>query len=345
MNIFSWISGHHRAPKPVSARLVVEALEDRVVPSGTPLDLTTAGAVAQAGGAIFEQANPQPTGVGVIHDFVRLQAHGAGATVEQGYNSDARPVQFDEKQSPPFDRSLRLSEVPVVNIGGVLYREFLLGVNQSSSSPYLSLDQLKLFVSGSPTLTGYNPSSGLLGGLSPVYDLGASGDYIKLDARLSDGNGSGDAFVYIPDSLFGPPGSDPYVTLYSRFGDNFAANGGFEQWAVRGQAAVNASLGSISGTVFNATNPNAPVPLAGVTLFLQNAEGVTIGCVVTDSNGNYSFTGLATGLGSLSTYTVVQQTPTGYSPLANQPPFTLAQPGQQVDNVNFSDVLNAGIIA
>jgi len=346
VNFFSWLKAGGQATKPASARLAVEALEDRFVPSGTPLDLTTAGAFGQINGAVFEQASPQPTGCGVIHDFVRLQAHGAGATVEQGYNSNARPVQFDEKQSPPFDRALPLSEVPVVTIGGVLYREFLLGINQSSSSPLLSLDQLKIFVSGSATLSGYNAQTGTLAGLNPIYDLDAAGDnYVKLDASLSHGNGSGDMFLYVPDSLFGPAGSNPNVYLYSRFGDTFAANGGFEQWAVRGQAAVNASLGSIGGTVFDATNPNAPTPLGGVTLDLLNAQGVIVATTTTAPNGTYSFTGLMTGLGNLSTYTVVQepftssQTGQSYTLLTSPQTITLAQPAQQTQNVDFFDAL------
>jgi hypothetical protein len=35
--------------------------------------------------ALFVQVNPQPTGCGVIHDFLRIQ----NSPVEQGYNTDA----------------------------------------------------------------------------------------------------------------------------------------------------------------------------------------------------------------------------------------------------------------
>jgi hypothetical protein len=265
----------------------VEALEDRFVPSGTPLDLTTPSAVGQAGVAMFSQTEIQPTGCGVIHDFVRIQANGTG--IEQGYNSDARPVQFDEKQSPPFDHSLLLSDVPLVNIGGTLYREVLLGINQSSATPLLSLDQLQIFVSASPNLSGY--SSGTLAGLSPIYDLAATGQFVKLDARLSHGNGSGDMFLYVPDSSFGPPGSNPYVYLYSRFGDTYAANGGFEQWAVAKQATAG-----ISGFV---TDVNSGAGLAGIAIDLVNSQGVTVAVAMTDIHGFYAFTNVAPGTCSL----------------------------------------------
>src|SRR5207237_1193506 len=108
------------------ARLAFDVLEDRSVPSATPtVDLTTVGAVGGVNGAIFRQFSPQPTGTGYIDSFVRLQAKGAGTQAQQGFNTDARPVQFDENTSPQFTRSLLLANVPVVDIGGVSYREFL----------------------------------------------------------------------------------------------------------------------------------------------------------------------------------------------------------------------------
>src|SRR5262249_14259043 len=103
------------------ARLRFELLDERVVPSSTPdADLTTAGAVVQLDanvGEIFRQTDQQPTGTGFIQSFVRLQANGSGSQLEQGFNTDARPLQFDENKSPQFTRALRLSDVPVMNIG------------------------------------------------------------------------------------------------------------------------------------------------------------------------------------------------------------------------------------
>ncbi len=303
-------------PAPAKAQLQLESLEERTVPSAAPLDLTTAGASGSINGAIFAQTPTQPTGSGVIHSFVRLQAQGAKQTVQQGYNTDNRPLQFDENKSPTFTRSLKLDELPKVDAGGVFYRVFLLDINQKSSQPLLSLDELRLYVGGAPNLSGYDASAHTLGGLAPVYDLDAGGvdNWVKLDARLTHGSGSGDMLLYVPDSLF--TGTDPYVSLYSKFGVNLAGNGGFEEWAPA--AGPNSSSGasqlpSSSGVIQGTVTVNG-VPQVGVQIFLDaNHDGVLDGDEVftyTDQNGNYSFNDLATNFGQYSAYAVTAVPPT-----------------------------------
>jgi hypothetical protein len=301
---FSWAGalGQRRANparKPRSSHLELEAMEDRLVPA--VLDLTTAGALGTLNGAVFQQAAPQPTGCGVIHDFLRIQSH--GSAVEQGYNTDARPLQFDEKQSPTFTRSLALSDVPQVTAGGVTYSEFLLGVNQSHSNPLLSLDELRLYVGNAPDLTGYDPSTNRLAGLSPAYDMGA-GNFVMLNAALTHGNGSGDMYLLVPSNLLQAAGGS-YVYLYSKFGVNAGANGGFEQWALPA-TPVAPALSSLSGSVLVQGGPGgvggAVVTLSGTTAFGQS---VSIQ-VTTDVNGGFGFTGLVPG-----TYTVTETAPPG----------------------------------
>jgi hypothetical protein len=305
-----------------------------MVPSGVPtVDLTTPGATGAINGALFQQTNTQPTGCGVIHDFVRIQAHGPQAAVEQGYNTGSRPLQFDEQQSPTFTRNLQLSELPTVDVGGTLYRTFLLGVNQKSSQPLLSLDELRLYASSSPNLTGYDSTAHTLAGLSPIYDMNAVGPaWVELDARLTHGNGSGDMVLYVPDSQFANAGAgaNPYIYLYSKFGVNFAGNAGFEQWAP-GQAADTTTNGTISGTV---TNQATGQPIPDVVVFLDTSgSGVfTPGEVyaITDANGNYTFSNLATGMGSFSTYKV----------FVSSPDWTSATPEQTVDLATQTTVTN-----
>jgi hypothetical protein len=316
------------------AQLGMERLEDRLVLSGTPtLDLTTAGAVGQINGALFQQVNPQPTGCGVIHDFLRVQASNGKVAVEQGMNTGARPLSFDENTSPTFTRNLQLSELPSVDVGGTTYRTFLLGLNQKHSSPQVSLDGLRLFTSPTPNLSGY--SAGQLPGATPVYDMG-DGNWVKMDASLTHGNGSGDVLLYVRADAFANAGAteSSYVYLYSKFGVNLAVNGGFEQWAP-GVASDTPTSGVISGTVTNLAN-GAGVGDQMVFIDVSGTGVFTQGDVYTftDSNGYYSFGNLATGLGSFSTYNVYVVTTSDWT-LATQEQAVSLATQTTVTNVNF----------
>jgi hypothetical protein len=185
------------------------------------LDLTGNGAQGVLNGALFQQGSVQPAGTGVFSSFLRIQANGT----EQGYNTDYRPVEFDEK-TDPHTHSLFLSKVPLVTIGGVNYRQFSLDINQENNGgkSLLSLDKLEVYLGNLPDLHNY-PNLG-----TKIYDMGP-GNYVLLDDKLSHGSGSSDMFLNIPDSLFA--GGSPYVYLFSRFGDHEAANGGFEEWAAQ----------------------------------------------------------------------------------------------------------------
>src|SRR3954453_4324920 len=66
------------------------------------INLTTAGSSGSSQGAYFYQADPQPTGTGVFQPFVRIQQTGT----ERGYNTDARPVEFQTKDENQWTHSL-----------------------------------------------------------------------------------------------------------------------------------------------------------------------------------------------------------------------------------------------
>ena len=249
MRTRSRLVGPADRPAPESkARLGLDALDDRIVPAG--MDLFVEGSSASFGdGVFFKQHNAQPTGTGHINSFLRVQAAGSNGAPQQGYNTDARPLEFNENKSPNFTRGLPLSEVPKVTMGSGVYREFLLDVNQKSSSPYVSLDQLRLYMGGSGDLHGYDLVSASLNGASQVYDLDAAGgdNWLTLDYRLNTGSGSGDMLMYVPDSWFTQAGGT-HVYLFSRFGDNAPAHAGFQEWAV-GEGSVTA-VANIAGIVY-----------------------------------------------------------------------------------------------
>jgi hypothetical protein len=321
--------------------LRVEELEGRLVPSGTPLDLTARGSSGEINGALFNQTDAQPTGTGYIRSFVRLQTN---AATEQGYNTDARPLQFDENKSPQFTRSLKVGDVPLVSVDGVLYREFLLDVNQKSSAPLLSLDELRVYVgpSGSPT----NYSGGKLDGLDAVYDLDANGDrWVKLNYRLNHGSGSGDMTFLVRADLLGTDGGQ-YVTAYSAFGQNHGANAGFEEWAVKTKPSgdqPSGPLSSLSGYVFHDVNGNGfrdagDVGIAGVTVMLTGVNDAgqnVVLALTTDENGYYRFSGLRAGI-----YSLLEVQPEGYEDGSD----TIGTQGGSVDNDRFYAIfLAAGV--
>jgi hypothetical protein len=200
--------------------------------------------------------------------------------------------------------------VPVVSINNVNYRVFVLDINQKSSAPLVSLDQLQIFLGSSGNATGY--ANRQLPGTTAIFDLnptgGTDGNYIELNARLSHCSGSSDMNLCVPDSMFAGTAGDPYVYLFSRFGDHFGTNGGYEEWAV--SHLTGAAPSSISGTVFNTTGGI----ISGVTVTLTgtdvNGNAVTL-CAVTDANGFYFFDSLVAG-----TYTVTVLTSTVPSTLS-----------------------------
>ena len=203
------------------------------------LDLTTAGSSGYIGDAYFLQVDPQPTGSGFIKPFVRLSSN---QEVVQGYNTDSRPLEFDENNSPVFTRSLLLNDAPLLYLQGTAYRGFLLDINQTKTDCFLSLDALKIYLADEGDLAGYPSQLG-----TKIYDLDASGDnWIKLNYALNHGSGSGDMIAYIPDSLF--VGGN-YMYLYSKFGESedsiYPNNAGYEEWAAAIPAPTALMLGSI----------------------------------------------------------------------------------------------------
>ncbi len=200
------------------------------------LDLTTTGSSDTVNDAWFYQTDPRPTGTGVIDPFLRL---GTGTNnYEQGYNTSARPFQYDQKEPLNYTHDLYLNDIPVVDIGGTLYREFLLDINQikTEQGRMLSLDVLQIFLKATAftdsDIIHNGGNSYTYPGLGTmIWDLGDN--YIKLNYSLNTGSGSGDMLAYIPDALFTLAGvENPAVYLFSGFGANNQANDGFEEWWV-----------------------------------------------------------------------------------------------------------------
>jgi len=291
-------------------KLGVQSLEARDVPAAAPvLDLGFTGAQVTANSARFQQTSAVP--VGQFLTFLQVQA----ANVEEGYNTDASPpYQLNQTGTT---HSLKLVDVPIVNIGGTDYRQFMVDVNETTKNPQVTLEEMRIYVAEAGNLTGYNAKNRTLSGNGPIWDMDGAGNVsVKLNAQLNAGTGMGDAFVYIPSAFFG---TSTYVYVYSKFGGKIKSDNGAESIGV--MPPPPPTTGSISGFVyFDADNdgvrePNGnqdlvnEVGLNGVVMHLTGFDSVgnpvslfaTTAFNMSFGDGYYQFTGLAPG-----TYTIIK---------------------------------------
>jgi len=196
------------------------------------IDLTAATSPVNYQGAIYAQTSQQPVGTGVFDPFVRIQMRGT----EAGYNTDARPVEFETKDQNQWTHSLALNSLQSVAINGTQYYQFTLDINEkgNASGSLLSMNDFRVYLGNSGSLTGFNDGFG--SNSVKVYDIdsGNLGDTrVDLNAKLNPpGSGVADLNVYIPVSNFTGFGSQySYVYLYSKFGNPYASDSGFEEWA------------------------------------------------------------------------------------------------------------------
>ncbi|MBA3726896.1 MAG: hypothetical protein H0W86_10680 [Armatimonadetes bacterium] len=200
-----------------------------ITAQATVIDLVT-GDSGTANGAQFNWTPQQPTGTGVIEPFLRVQADGT----EQGYNTSGG-TPFDD-MAGIWTHDIQFSDLQAtaVTLNGTQYFQLLLDVNEPGGNQSLiSLDRLEFYTSpiGSKTTTDV----GSLGTLRWSLD-GAGDSYVLLDASRNNGSGSGDMLAYIPVSAFAGASDTDYIYMFSRFGDQSAADGmtegGFEEWSL-----------------------------------------------------------------------------------------------------------------
>jgi hypothetical protein len=277
--------------------LRLEALETREVPAALnpTLDLTRSGSTGTVDGTIFTQSS----GGGRIDSVVQLHTHGCG-TVEQGYNTSARPLPYGEEGNRRATHSELVTDVPAVTIGGARYREFVLDVSEGRPNGRVSLDDFRIYVSDSPALSGRVQADGTLAGATLGYQLGAD-RWLAVDSG-GRRNGIGDVVVDVPEAAFV---GGAYVYLYSKFGQHIAANGGAEVWGTRGPGGGPVQLptaAGISGAVF----VNGAAAPDGTILQLVNYETGEEVATATVVGGHYTFSGI---LGDGTTLYVVNLPP------------------------------------
>ena len=273
----------------------------------TVLDLTTTGSSGTINGAIFRQADTHPAGSGVLQSFVRINP-GGNQTTEQGYDTDFRPVQFDEQTSATFTHSVLLSSIQPVVINNQLYRQFVLDINQNKSNPFLSLDEVQISLGPSGNLTGYT-SNGTYGGQATlVYDMNNPGgsNWVKLNFALEPGSGASDMILDVPAELF--TGHNQFVYLYSHFGGQggqWSANDGFEEWASQaGSGTLDPTIATQihlnaddSGGITPVTGPVIAGTIVHDSATVTGTSGTptgTVSFILQDPGGTYHDAGTVT---------------------------------------------------
>ncbi|TKV83632.1 carboxypeptidase-like regulatory domain-containing protein, partial [Bradyrhizobium elkanii] len=349
-------------------------------PNANPaaLTLTTAGSQGNVGDAIFQEVTGSGTGSGSVTAFVRINGApndtDGSSTTEEGFNTDYRTppkAPLDDIDNLTFTHSLSLSDVPIVTVGGIQYREFRLDLgeagNGDNAQAYISLDSLQIYVGGAslatvssvdrPLQQDGTASTGVTGG-TLVYDLDAGADRWIALKDLNAGNGQTNYRVLIPDSDFTAAGANATskVLLYSAFGYQGTVDGisyvqdsTFEEWSV---AKINAGTATISGSKLvdadgSLQTTGDQTHLAGWTIYIDGNDNnqLDVGEVstTTDANGNFSFTGLAAG-----TYTIREVLLSGWSQLSPLSPdeftVTVAAGGTQsgINFINFQDFSISG---
>ncbi|MGD8501410.1 MAG: hypothetical protein PVJ86_12230, partial [Phycisphaerales bacterium] len=229
-------------------------------PTGSP-SVTINGAIWE----ILQVADP--TGSGVFSAFFRVKANGT----EQGYNTDGRPLQFDELKSKTFTHSFRLEDVPIIDIGGIPYREFQLDINENTggTSYYMSLNEFQVWTTNDPNILGYDDTTNSFpigsgdGEAQLAYNFNGGDDSIKMDYRINPGSGKRDYRVYVPVSYFIEL---EYVVIFTRHGDTWPTDDGFEEWGVAVYPTAPNTMVQI------ATSAPADVVIAGETVDLTVTE-------------------------------------------------------------------------
>jgi hypothetical protein len=203
-------------------------------------DLTTTGATSGlVDGATYTQVPPQSTGTGVIDSFVRIQSP---LDAVSGYNTTVNNV-FQNTSDDTHNHEITVGQVGFITLAdGSVVMRFLLDINQTNADALLSLDNVQIYLSGTPNQSTTNVSS--LGTLVYSLDTATADNRVELNYALNSGSGSGDMFLDISKSLFdtafssffGGASSDAqknqtYLYLYSSFGVPNNNNDGFEEWA------------------------------------------------------------------------------------------------------------------
>jgi hypothetical protein len=207
----------------IAAQLVTAP---RASASAIVTDLTKANTVT-INGAIFSAGGDVGGKAGKA--FLALQDKN-GDGIESGWNTQSSNPDLKTNSSIDID------DIGTVRRNGKTYLRFLLDVSepQDSSKKTISLDQLEIMTSTAAKGTKLSSLSSPIA--TTIFNLDQGGDRSLMFTENTNGKGKPDLVVDVP--LPQNAGDDQPVYLFSRFGDQAKAQGGFESWMPLASAAV-----------------------------------------------------------------------------------------------------------
>lgn len=208
-------------------------------------------------------ANTDTMGTGFIDPFVRWQgnelppsdstSNNSSNPMSSGYNTEGQ-IEFETKDEGGHNWTHNISVGELDSTGG--FYTFFLDINEpkAASKKFLSLNEIKLFLTDSDTITGYGTEgdgdfSLFAGNVEKVYDMDdAAGEDITLDLDygLFQGSGNGmDLVMTVPVSVFATFADTlPNIVLYTLSGNAETDQDGFQEWAFLSKTAVPPDQGS-----------------------------------------------------------------------------------------------------
>ncbi len=281
-------------------------------------DITDPGDSTTVDGVIFEDAANIGSGTGNYDTFLALNDNDgtiAGFNSDDSGSIDPSNSNMDASKS----EAILLGSLTTVWIDGVEYYEIRLDLNENNkegeaAKSQISMEAFKIYTSTDGTIEDL----ATLETQNLVYDLDGTEDNTLFLSEESTGSGTDDYAIYIPVSQF--HGLDPattYFYLYTEMGreEPWEENAGFEEFNQQ-------EAGLIAGTKFEDENSNGiqdagEEGLEGIVIYHDadndgqldtwdtNLNGIVDdGEVfdefnneqfdVTDDNGYYTLTGIAT---------------------------------------------------
>ncbi len=246
---------------------------------------------------------PGSTGTGLINSFVRLQDNSTIPGFEAGYNTDARPVQFNEDTSVQRTFALHYVEIPKVTIDGVTYLALNLDLNESNANDpdakLITLQNLKVFSSSTPNLNNMDLATRLFPTATLNYELdrdqnhdgdaqdaGETNNAVEM-TDWNSGSGTGDYQVLIPvaavgnNAGFAGVSASDYIYVYSEFGmkDGIGrpVEGGFEEWFVYRQASMSIDkTATVDGGIVDAAGDTVSYTIVVTNTGSEALTGITV---------------------------------------------------------------------